>query len=169
MYRHLSALALSAMLMAPAAQAEIMSISAMGFDPQYPFVAGVDHPTQVNGVMVPSGRTIFYAPVQFPVNGQEVCAVYLTFDDSNVNEKIFAQLIRKPIIFGSASEDSQQIMATVNSFGSSGDMRRASTIAIALRKINNGSCFYFVKVTAENFNTVLVGVQIDYRPVCPLA
>ena len=167
MHRYLSAFALSALLMAPAAHAEIMSISAMGFTPQFPLNAGVDYPAAVNGIMMPSGATVMLAPVIFPVSGQEVCAVYLTYDDSNFNEKIFAQLIRKPIVFGSISENTQQIMATVNSIGSSGDMRRTSTTAVSLPKINNGNSFYFVKVTAENFNTLLVGVQIDYRPVCP--
>ena len=167
MYRQLSAFALSALLMAPAAQAEIMSISAMGFTPQFPLTAGVDYPAAVNGIMMPDGATVMHAPVIFPVNGQNVCAMFLTFDDSNVNEKIFVQLIRKPIVFGSNSEVTQQIMATVNSIGSSGDMRRTFTTAVTPRLINNGGNFYFVKVTAENFNTLLVGVQIDYRPVCP--
>ena len=57
MHRYLSAIALSALLMAPAAQAEIMSISAMGFTPQFPLTAGVNYPAAVNGVMVPSGAT----------------------------------------------------------------------------------------------------------------
>ena len=155
------------MLMAPAAHAEIMSISAMGFTPQYPLGAGVDYPAAVNGTLVPSFLTVMHAPVVFPVSGQEVCAVYLTYDDNNADQKISAQLVRKPIVFGSASELGEQIMATVNSVGNLGDMRRTSTTAVSPRKINNGNSFYFMRVTAENFNTVLVGVQIDYRPTCP--
>ena len=166
MFRHLLALSASALFLCSSARADVLSISAMGFEGRFPATAGVDPPSQINGVMKPGGATVMFAPVDFPAAGQ-ICRMTMVYDDANGNEKITARLIRKRIIIGSSTFDPPQIMATVDSVGSAGTMQKVSTRAVAPRTINETSSFYYVEVTAENFNTALVGVQIEHKLTCP--
>lgn len=166
MFRHLLALSASALFLCTPARADVVSISAMGFEGSFPATTGIDPPSQVNGVMKPDGPTLMFAPVDFPAAGL-ICRLTLVYDDVNAGQKITARLIRKRIITGSSTFDPPLIMATVDSTGLAGTMQKASTRAVVPRTINEVSNFYYVEVTAENFNTSLVGVQIEYKPTCP--
>ncbi len=165
MFKTLSTLAFAAVALASAAQAEIISISSMGFNRFLPN-GGVEA-TATNGTLEPDGPTVFHAAVQFPVSGRRVCSLALVYQDGNAAQAVSATLLRKPIVIGSDALSAAQTMAVVSSADFANTMQRAKTAAVQLRKIDNKKFFYFLRIAAQNFNTMPVGVQIDVRSVCP--
>jgi hypothetical protein len=166
MLRFLPALATAIFVVGQTAQAEVISISSAAFNRFEP-KGGVDDPTMLNGTLQPAGFTYLYAPVQFPKSGDKVCRLSLVSADANGGEKISAKLLRRAITVGGDHLAAPLTMATAASAGSAGTVQRSSTTAVSSRTINNSQNFYFVQVVAENFNTELLGVQIEVKGTCP--
>ena len=155
---------------APAAQAAILSIPAIGMvqhcDPSCPAGAGV--PTLDRGVLKANAFTRLYAPVDFPTNGQEICSLSLVYHDTNNSDAMTARLLRKGFTADSSlAFNDPVVIATVNSAAGVSNKARKATTMIDSALINENSGFYFVEVTLDTVNLNLLGVQIDYRPSCP--
>jgi hypothetical protein len=154
---------------APAAQAAILSIPAVGMvqhcDPGCP--DGANLPTLDRGVLKPEVFTRLYAPVDFPTNGQEICSLSIVYQDTNNNNPLTARLFRKPAAVGAPAFKDPVEIAEVNSAGGVVDTVRKATAMIDPHTINENSNFYYVEVTLGTVNLNLIGVQIDYRPTCP--
>jgi hypothetical protein len=155
---------------APAAKAEMISLSGVAFVKRCPCPVGVDGDgsEESNGVLKtidPESR--FFANVVFPVSGQRVCGFRLLYRDFNALDPLIAKLFKKPVAIGGNPFAAPTLMAQVTSAAGASNLERiAATAAIAAPVINNFNSFYYVEVDAETFNLDIVGVQIDVRPAC---
>jgi hypothetical protein len=159
-------IAVSSMLVCGSASADVVSLSAMGFvfhDPS----GTTEGPTPDNGTLSPVIGIDLYAGVNFPVNGNSICKLTLVYGDTNGTEGISATLFRKKIVIGGTVDAAPEQLAKVASSGTVTGMQAKSTTSVKVRPIDEVNYFYYVKVTAQNFNTPLVGVQIDNRATCP--
>lgn len=160
-------LAASAMVMAPVANAEIVSVPAAAFSPNTP-VDFNDFGSDDEGVFKPANIVRLIAPVDFPRNGQKICKMTLVHSDENNNEDLIMQLLRKTAVTGAlANATPPVIVAQVSSSGNSNTIRRASTTNISPRKINDTSGFYYLKTFFVNVNLNFIGVQLDVKSTCP--
>lgn len=148
------------------ARADIVSLPAMGFVRYDPTGTSQD-PTPDNGTLSPVVGTDLFAGVDFPVNGNSICRLMLIYGDTNPSESISATLYRKRIVLGGPVDAAPDALATVTSVGTVSGMRAKVSNAVTFRRIDEVNYFYYVKVTAQNFNTPLVGVQIIHKPACP--
>lgn len=166
MLKQIASLACAFSLTAGAAYADTISLSAMGFV-RYDPAGTTQDPTPDNGTLSPVIGATLFAPVDFPVNGQNVCSLSLTYGDTNMAESISATLFRKRISNGGTVNAAPQAMAKVTSGLTVTGMRTVSTTTVSNRTINEAGFFYYVQVDAPNFNTPLVGVRIDHQATCP--
>lgn len=166
MHGRVVAIAVSLILVAGAARADIVSLSAMGFARYDPTGTSQD-PTPTNGILSPVVGTDLYAGVNFPVDGANICRLTLVYGDINQLEGISATLYRKRIVVGGAVDAAPQALAKVASSGMPPGMQKKATTSVSVRRVDEVNYFYYVKVTAQNFNTPLVGVQIEHKPTCP--
>ncbi len=152
--------------MSQAASAEIISLPALGFV-RYDPIGTTQDPAPDNGSLTPVLGVTLYAGVEFPVDGNSVCRLSLFYGDTNPSEIISAKLFRKKITTGGAVNAAPQLMATVRSGVTVTGMRKVSTATISNALINEVGYFYYVEVLAQNFNTPLVGVQVEHKTSCP--
>ena len=162
----MAAIAASLILISGAARADIMSLSAMGFV-RYDPAGTTQDPTPDNGTLSPVIGTDLFAGLDFPVDGNNICKLTLVYGDINQQEGITATLYRKRIVIGGTVNAAPQQLAQVASTGTVTGMRSKSTSTVYARTIDEANFFYYVKVTAQNFNTPLVGVQVEHKPACP--
>jgi hypothetical protein len=149
------------------AHAEIISLSAMGFA-HHAVSTSTQDPNPNNGTLSPVVGINLYHNVDFPVNGRRICKMTLVFGDTNGAENIVARLFRKRITIGGSVFQQPQAIATVSSAGSTDGLRKAMrAVQTSLQVIDEVNWFYYVEVTAPNFNTPLVGVQIEHKVACP--
>jgi hypothetical protein len=81
---------------APAANAAILSIPAVGFTQLCDPSCSTDPPILDRGVLKPTAFTRLYAAVDFPTNDQRFCALSIIYQDiNNNNDSIKAELFRK--------------------------------------------------------------------------
>jgi hypothetical protein len=150
------------------ARAEIISISGATFIQQCPCAQSGNVPTLDRGVLKPTDFAKVYADVAFPTAGQEICSLSIVYQDINGAENMTARLFRKSFNLGGNAFNPPVAIATVSSAnGVVEQVRRTTTTAVNPRSIGKGNSFYYVEVTFPNINLNLIGVQIDYRPVCP--
>ena len=166
-----SAVALGAGLFsfATPAKAEIMSYSATGFVRHCPCVEdGTQESNTHDGVLEFTGQfSTFYAAVDFPKDGQQVCSVSLVYRDVNGNDAIRARLYKKTFASGSNVFAAPTLMATATSAGGTPvTVRIAKTSAINQPKIAQGGAFYYVLVDGPTINLAFLGVQIDVKATC---
>jgi hypothetical protein len=168
----LAFLAGTAAALAPAAQADILSMSAAGFVRQCPPCGPGTTPADLNkGVIVPTSVLKLYASVDFPKNGQKICGLTMVYEDVNGNNAMSAKLLRKAAVPGGNPFSNPTVIASVASAGGvPATVRTVSNFAITPSNstINETTGFYFVEVSMPTINLNLLGVQIDYRPVCPI-
>ena len=161
----------AALAFAPAAKADILSISAMGFNTFCPPCIGgnTNLAEEERGVIVTqTNGTKYFAPVVIPRSGSRVCAFSLIYQDKNDADTIVAQLKRKIFVEGGNPFNNPRVLATVQSApGVVETTRIARTTTIASPIITNANSFYYVEINAQTFNMNVVGVQIDVRPTCP--
>ena len=160
---------LGALALTPA-KAEILSISGATFfqqcSPACAPSGGV--PTLDRGVLKATDVSKFYASVEFPIGGQQICSFSIVYQDVNGNENMTARLFRKTFTLGGNVFNNPLAVATVNSAnGVVQQVRKATTTAISPRGIAKGNSFYYVEIFFPTINLALIGVQIDYRPTCP--
>ena len=105
-----------------AARAEIMSYSATGFVRHCPCVEdGTQESNTHDGVLELTGQfSTFYANVDFPQDGQNVCSVSLVYRDVNGNDAIRARLYKKTFASGSNAFAAPTLMATATSAAEAG-------------------------------------------------
>lgn len=166
MLRKLALPLIAGLIAAPAAQAEVISISAMAFN-QFDPLPGDGLPEAINGTLGTTQARTLFAPVQFPKSGHRVCKFSIVFQDSNNGEEVTATLFKKQFVANSDALLPAQTMAIVSSSGFDGTMKRNTNNSVQFRKIDNSKNFYYVQLFMENFNTIPVGVQIDVRSSCP--
>lgn len=78
------------------------------------------------------------------------------------------QLLRKTAVVGSlANATPPTIVAQVSSSGNNATIRRASTINISPRRVNDNTGFYYLQTSLANTNLNFIGVQFDVRSTCP--
>lgn len=165
MFRKLSLAATALLALAPAAKADVLSISAMSFNLYDP--SGNPRIEATNGTLSPALASDLFAGVTFPRSGLVMCSFALVYQDSNGLEDVSATLYRKRILAGSNAEGAASQLSTVKSTGSLGTMQKAKTTTVAGRTVDMVNYFYFVKIHAQNFNTIPVGVQIEVKTACP--
>jgi hypothetical protein len=165
MFRKLSLVAATLLAMAPAAKADVLSISAMSFNLYDP--SGNPRITATNGTLSPALASDLFAGVTFPKSGLVMCSFALVYQDSNGAENVKATLYRKRFLQGSDAEGAATPLAAVTSSGALGTMQRAKTTSVVGRTVDMVNYFYFVKISAQNFNTIPVGVQIEVKTACP--
>ena len=157
-------IALTAMAFASIAQAEIIQISATALVLRSD--SGTDSiGTAQNGVLQ-NARGKFYAPVVFPANGDDICRFSMVYRDFDAEADITARLLRKPLNVGGFAFNPPNELASVASFGTNQNMRRATTTDIAGANIALATNFYFVEVDLPANTLQVVGLQIDFRPIC---
>ncbi len=164
----LAAVAVASMVAAGTApaRADILSLSAMGFVRYDPSGTSQD-PNPEAGTLAPVIGTDLFAAAPFPVNGARICKLTLVYGDDNPTEGISATLYRKRIANGGTLDALPLTIAKVSSTGTVTGMRSKSSTSVLSPVIDLAGYFYYVQVTAENFNTILVGVQIEYKATCP--
>lgn len=167
MFRRILVGGLAIAALAGVARADIVSLSAMSFVHQDP-TANVQDPTPDNGTLSPVVGVDLFQSVDFPVDGNKICKITLVYGDTNGTEGITAKLMRKRIVIGGVVNAAPAQLAKAASAGTVVGMRRVSAnVAAANATIDEVNYFYYVQVTAQNFNTPLVGVQIEHKPACP--
>lgn len=155
--------------MAPAAKADVLSISAAAFIKQCPCVSGSTPPEVNNGVLISLNQSNVYAAVDFPNNGQKVCSLAVVYEDINANDHLTARLLRKEVKIGGNPFKEPNVIAEVESAPRvPPTIRKSTTFAITSPTVNDTTGFYFVEVSIPTINLNLLGVQIDYRPICPV-
>lgn len=155
--------------LAPAARAEIVSLSATGFTRHCPCVEdGTQESDTQNGVLQMTGQfSNFYAAVDFPADGRRVCSLSLVYRDVNGNDAIRARLFKKTFSSGGQAFTAPVLMATATSAaGTQPTVRIAKTTAITQPVIAQANAFYYVQVDAPTINLAFLGVQIDVKPTC---
>lgn len=153
---------------APAARAEIVSLSATGFTRHCPCIEdGTQESNTHDGVLEMTGQnSTFYANVDFPSNGK-VCSVSLIYRDVNGADAIRARLFRKSFSSGGNFFSAPTLMATATSAsGTTATTRIAKTTSIASSTVSQTSGFYYVLVDGPTINLAFMGVQIDFRSTC---
>ena len=164
-------LALVASTFAPAqsAKAEIISVPAADFQIQCPpcgFQAR--NFTFNNGLIIPAERSIFYAAVPFPINGQKICSFTLVYQDVNAGNPLTARLLRKTFAVGSNPTAAPIVIATaVSAGGVVNTVRKATTTAISFPTIAKQNSFYMAQIDVQTINTNFLGVQVEYKSACP--
>lgn len=154
--------------LAPAARAEILSISGAGFIQQCPCAPSGNLPDVNRGVLVPTDQSNLYAAVDFPVRGQRICSFSLVYQDINNADTMTARLLRKGFLVGSNPFNNPTVVASASTAaGVVNTVRKTTTTLANPPAIDETSWFYFVEVSAPTINLNLLGVQIDYRPTCP--
>ena len=151
------------------AKAEIINLSAPGFVRHCPCVEdGTQESNTHDGVLEFTGQfSTFYANVDFPQDGQNVCSVSLVYRDVNGNDAIRARLYKKTFASGSNAFAAPTLMATATSAGGTPvTVRIAKTSAINQPKIAQGGAFYYVLVDGPTINLAFLGVQIDVKATC---
>ena len=161
-----AAIAASLILVSGVAHADIISLSAMGFVRYDPTGTSQD-PTPDNGTLSPVIGTDLFAALDFPVNGNTICKLTLVYGDTNPQEGISTTLFRKKIVVGGTVNAAPQVLAQVVSSGTITGMGRKSTTTVSGPVIDEANYFYYVRVRAQNYNTPLVGVQIEHKATCP--
>ncbi|MCU0831014.1 MAG: hypothetical protein MUC58_05785 [Rhizobiaceae bacterium] len=158
-----------ALLMPVPALADIISLPAMGFVHYTPRAGGspLPEPEPQNGVLSPVVSSLLYQGVDFPVNGRFICSMKLIYGDTNAAESIRARLVRKRITPGADPLAPAAAIAVATSTGAPAGMAVATTTTVTARRIDEVNFFYYVEVIAQNFNTRLVGVQIEHKAACP--
>jgi hypothetical protein len=157
--------------LAPAAQADVLSMSAAGFVRQCPCGTGTSPADLTQGVIVPTSQAKFYANVDFPKNGQKICGLTMVYEDINGNNAMSAKLFRKAFAPGGNPFNPPTVIASVASAGGvPATVRTVSNFAVNAAKstIDETTGFYFVEVATPTINLNLLGVQVDYRAVCPV-
>ena len=101
------------------------------------------------------------------MDGRNIGRLSIIFGDTNAAESIVARLIRKRITAGGVVNAAPQTVATISSVGTVTGMRGRSTTTVSAPLIDEARYFYYVEVNMQNFNTPLVGVQIEHKPTCP--
>ena len=151
------------------ARAEIISISAVDFALLCPPCgSSAQNYTFNNGLLIPADRSIFYATVPFPTNGQRVCSFSLVYQDINAGNPLTARLLKKTFAVGSNPTGAPVVMATaVSANGVVNTVRITKTTNITQPTIAKQSAFYIAQVDVQTINTNFLGVQIDYRATCP--
>lgn len=153
---------------APAAHADIMSISVAGMIQQRPCPAAGCVSDLNNGVMIANNFARYYAAVDFPVNGNKICSLSFIYQDINANDAMTARLMRKSFVVGSAALDPPSVVAFVQSAAGVVDTVRKSTKRLATpATINETSGAYYVEIEVPTVNLNVLGVQIDHRAACP--
>lgn len=153
---------------APAAKADMISISGAAFIQQCPCSASGNLPDVNKGVLVPTDQSNLYAAVDFPKNGQKICSLSVVYQDINANDAMTAKLFRKAFVVGGNPFNNPTVIASVSSApGVVNTVRKATTTTINSPTINETTGFYYVEVSVPTINLNLLGVQIDYRPTCP--
>lgn len=162
------ALSVCMLALAPAAKAEIISISATDFVVRCPCVGNAQDATQNNGLVLPIDQTRFFASVPFPTKNEKVCSFSLVYQDINNNNAMTARLLRKVFVVGSNPTAAPIVMATVASaVGVVSSVRKVTTTTINTPTIVKGNAFYYVEVSVPTTNLNFLGVQIDHRATCP--
>ena len=164
-----AAAALGLLVLAPAAKAEPVSLSATGFVRHCPCVEdGTQESNTHDGVVEVTGQSsTFYAAVDFPKDGQKVCSLSLVYRDVNGNDAIRARLYKKTFSNGGPAFAAPVLMATATSAAGTPDtVRIAKTSAINQPSIAQGSAFYYLLVDAPTINLAFLGVQIDVKGTC---
>lgn len=169
MLRYILTFASSAVLMAGAASAAIVSIPGAAFKPSCPTCIPLGQfPDLQNGSLTANGLATLSAPVDFPVDGQKICRMTLVYEDKNGTENLTMRLLRKTAANGANPDAPPAVLAQVSSSGSvAASTRKASTTAISPRMINEAGGFYYVETSFINVNLNIIGVQLDVRGVCP--
>src|SRR3954468_16472748 len=100
--------------LAPAARAEILSISGAGFIQQCPCAPSGNLPDVTKGVLVPTDQSNLYAAVDFPVRGQRICSFSMVYQDINNNDTMTARLFRKSFLVGSNPFNNPTVVAAAS-------------------------------------------------------
>jgi hypothetical protein len=151
------------------AKAEIISISAVDFALLCPPCGtSAQNYTFNNGLLIPSDRSIFYAAVPFPTNGQKVCSFTHVYQDINAGNPLTARLLKKAFAVGSNATGAPIVMATaVSANGVVNTVRKTTTTTINQPTITKQSAFYIAQIDVQTINTNFLGVQVDSRATCP--
>lgn len=154
---------------APAAKAEIVSLSATGFTRHCPCVEdGTQESNTHAGVLEFTGQAnTFYAAVDFPAEGQKICSLALVYRDVNGNDAIRARLFKKSFTNGGQAFTAPTVVATATSAaGVPTTVRIAKTTAINQPTVAQANAFYYVLVDGPTINLAFLGVQIDVKKAC---
>lgn len=154
---------------APAARAEIVSLSATGFVRHCPCVEdGTQESNTHDGVLEFLGQNnTFYAAVDFPTEGQKICSLALVYRDVNGNDAIRARLFKKSFTNGGNPFTAPTVVATATSAtGVPATVRIAKTTAINQPTVAQANAFYYVLVDGPTINLAFLGVQIDVKKTC---
>ncbi|MFO1049639.1 MAG: hypothetical protein U1E52_17295 [Geminicoccaceae bacterium] len=155
--------------LAPAAKAEIVSLSATGFVRHCPCVEdGTQESNTHDGVLEFLGQNnTFYAAVDFPTEGQKICSLALVYRDVNGNDAIRARLFKKSFTNGGNPFAAPTVVATATSAtGVPATVRIAKTTTINQPTVAQANAFYYVLVDGPTINLAFLGVQIDVKKTC---
>ncbi len=153
---------------APAARADIISISAAGLIQQNPCAQSNCNAELDHGVMVANADARYYAAIDFPVNGNKICSLSFAYQDINNNDPMTVRLLRKSFAVGSDPFSNPTVVASVSSATGVVQTVRKSTVKLSPQpSINDTNAAYFIEVEAPTINLNILGVQIDHRPSCP--
>lgn len=111
-------------------------------------------------------RGSYFAAVNFPKNGDEVCRFSLVYGDSVEDRNLTARLYRKVVELGESTFEPPIEMARASSTGANPKQRRADDTSISSRTIAMGSSFYFVELEIPSTFLNPIGVQIEVEPNC---
>ncbi len=109
----------------------------------------------------------YYAAVEFPDAGVNVCRFSMVYRDLDTTFNITAKLLKKTYVVGGSAFTAPVAMATLNSANAVDAVRRATTAVIVQPLVSTTRTFYYVELTVPFSALQVVGVEIVYNPTCP--
>ena len=160
----ISALAFVAIL-ASKAIADIIQIPAIVFAQR---LGSVDPGAAQAGTLT-NAEGFYYAAVPFPRQGERVCRFSLVHRDNDAALQVIARLFRKKVVLGATPFENNIQMATVRSGAAAGGLGVAVVNAatpIGSNVISLNDSFYYVELQVTGNLVEVLGVQIEFKPVC---
>jgi hypothetical protein len=149
---------------ATTAVADIIQIPAIAFTQR----ESSDLPGAANAGTLTNAEGKYYAAVPFPRDGELVCRFSLVHRDNDAQLEVIASLLKKRIIVGGTPFSTPVLMARVRSGASNAvsgiTVVNDTSINSNLLALNNA--FYYVELQVTGATVEVLGVQIEYAPVC---
>ena len=147
-----------------AASADVIQIPAIAFTER----SGIVKIGDANQGTMTNAQGKFYAAVPFVNDGDFVCRFTLVHRDNDVDSQVTARLFKKRIIAGGMPFSAAILMARVQTGVATAvaGVTSVSDTTINANKLTLNQAFYYVELEVGSDLLEVLGVQIEYAPVC---
>ena len=129
--------------------------------------ASADLVGEAGAALLQNATGKFFAPVEFPVAGVNVCRFSVVYRDFDGDFDITAKLLKKTYVVGGSAFNAPVTMASLSSSSFVDAVRKGTTTAIVQRTVSPARAFYLVELDIPASTLQVVGVEIIYQPTCP--